>query len=45
MLSLFVVLGLMPVLVFIGLTAQHWLFHHGAEKPNREWELYQQRYD
>jgi hypothetical protein len=45
MLTLFVVLGLMPVLVFTGLTAQHWLFSHDAQKPDHEWELYQQSHD
>jgi len=45
MLTLLFIFGLMPVLVFIGLTAQQWLFKYGAEKPDLEWELYQQRYD
>jgi hypothetical protein len=45
MLTLYLVFGLMPVLIFIGLTVQQWLFKHGAEKIDTEWELYQQRYD
>lgn len=45
MLTLFIIFGLMPVLVFIELTAQRWLFKNGAEKHNLEWELYRQRYD
>ena len=45
MLTLFFIFGLMPLLVFIELTAQHWLFKNVAEKRNPEWELYQQRYD
>ena len=38
-------LALMPVLVFLGLTLQRWLFRNSAEKNDPEWELYQQRYD
>ena len=45
MLTLFFILVLMPVLVFIQLTAQQWLFKHGPEKHDLEWELYRQRYD
>jgi hypothetical protein len=45
MLTLFIVFALMPVLIFIGLTAQQWLFKNGAEKRDLEWERYQQRYD
>ncbi len=50
MLTLFLILGMMPVLVFIELTAQRWLFKnfaekHDAEKYAPEWELYRQRYD
>jgi hypothetical protein len=45
MLTLFFIFGLMPVLVFIEITAHQWLFKHGAEKHDLEWELYQQRYD
>jgi len=45
MLTLFFVLGLMPVCVFIGLTALRWLFKHDAEKSVLEWELYQQLHD
>ena len=45
MVTLFLILGLMPVLVFIELTVQRWLFKNGAEQRDREWELYRQRYD
>jgi hypothetical protein len=45
MLILIIILVLMPVLVFLGLTAQRWLFRNSAEKNDLEWELYQQRYD
>jgi hypothetical protein len=45
MVTLFLILGLMPVLVFIELTMQRWLLKNGAEQRDREWELYRQRYD
>ncbi len=45
MLTLIFVFALMPVLVFIELTAQQWLFKKFAEKHDPEWELYRQRYD
>jgi len=45
MLTLFIIFALMPVFVFVGMTAQRWLFKDGAEKRDPEWELYQQRYD
>jgi len=45
MLTLFLVFGLMPVLIFIELTVEQWLFKPGAEKIDAEWELYRQRYD
>ena len=45
MLTLFIILGLMPVLVFIELTAQQRLFKSSAERINVEWELYRQTYD
>jgi hypothetical protein len=45
MLTLILPFVLMPVLVFLGLTAQRWLFGNSAEKTDPEWELYQQRYD
>ena len=45
MLTLFIILGLMPVLVFIELTAQRRLFKNGAERIDAEWELYRQTYD
>ena len=45
MLTLFFIIGLMPVLVFIGLTVEQWLFTNGAEKHDLEWEIYRRRYD
>jgi len=45
MLILFLIFGLMPVLVFIELTAQRWLFNKFTEKHDPELELYRQRYD
>jgi hypothetical protein len=36
---------LMPILTFLGLAVQRWLFRNSAEKNDPEWELYQQRYD
>ena len=45
MLTLFFILALTPVLVFGELAAQRWLFNNDAQKHDREWEVYQQRYD
>jgi hypothetical protein len=45
MLTLFIIFALMPVFVFVGMTAQRWLLKDVAEKRDPEWELYQQRYD
>ena len=45
MLTLFFIFVLMPVLIFVELTAQQWLFKNVAEKHDLEWELYQQRWD
>ncbi|HEX6481258.1 MAG TPA: hypothetical protein VF043_20655 [Ktedonobacteraceae bacterium] len=45
MVTLFLILGLMPVLVLIELTVYRWLFKNGTEQRDREWELYRQRYD
>ena len=45
MMTLFLTFALMPVLLFLGLTAQRWLFRHSGENNDPEWELYQQRYD
>jgi hypothetical protein len=45
MLTLILTFVLMPVLVFLGLTAQRLLFGNSAEKTDSEWELYQQQYD
>ena len=42
MLTLFSLFGLLPVLVFIMRTAQRRLFNKGAEKIDRDQELYQQ---
>ena len=38
-------LVLMPVLIFLELAVQRWLFRNSAEKNDLEWELYQQRFD
>ena len=43
--TLFLVFGLLPVLVFIGLTIQQRLFKNSAAKRDVEWELYRQRWD
>ena len=45
MLTVFLVFALMPVLVFLELAVQRWLFRPSVEKNDPEWELYQQRYD
>jgi hypothetical protein len=45
LLTLIVTFGLMPVLVFLDLTVQRWLFRNEASQNDPEWELYQQRYD
>ena len=45
MLTLFIIFGLMPALIFIGLTVEQWLFNNAAGQRDREWELYRQRYD
>jgi hypothetical protein len=45
MLTLILIFVMMPVLVFLGLTVQQWLFSNSDEKNDPEWELYQQRYD
>jgi len=45
MLTILIIFALMPVLVFVGLTLQRWLFKNSAEKRDAEWELYQQRGD
>ena len=42
MLTLVILFGLLPVLVFIMRAAQRRLFNRGAEKIDREQELYQQ---
>ena len=38
-------IGLVPVLVFIELTIQQRLFKNAAGKRDAEWELYRQRWD
>jgi len=43
--TLILTLVLLPLLLFLGLTIQRWLFRNSAEKTDPEWELYQQRYD
>ena len=45
MLTIVIIFALMPVLVFIELTLQQWLFKNPAAKHDAEWELYQQRWD
>ena len=45
MLILILTFGLMPMLVFLELAVQRWLFRNSAEKNDLEWELYQQQYD
>jgi hypothetical protein len=45
MLTLFLVLALMPVLIFIELTIQQRLFKNSAVKRDAEWELYRQLWD
>ena len=45
MLTLFLVFALMPVLIFIELTVERWLFENAAAKRDAEWELYRQRWD
>jgi len=43
--TLFLVFALMPVLVFIEIAAQKWLFKNVTEKHDLEWEIYRRRYD
>jgi hypothetical protein len=45
MLTVLLIFALMPVLVFIELIAQQWLFKNSAQKRDLEWELYRQRWD
>lgn len=45
MLTLFIIFGLLPVLVFIELIVQRQLFKKSVEKIDVEWELYQQTHD
>jgi hypothetical protein len=45
MLTLILTFVSMPVLVFLGIKIQRWLFRNPAEQNDSEWELYQQRYD
>jgi len=41
MLTLFFILGLTLVFIFIGLTGQRWRCKNFTEKRDLEWELYQ----
>ena len=45
MLTLILTFVLMPVLVFLILTLQRWVFRNSTENYDPEWDLYQQRYD
>ena len=45
LLTLFIIFALMPVLIFIELTVQQWLFKNHTNTYDRGWELYRQRYD
>jgi len=45
MLTLILTFVSMPVLVFLELTIQRWLFRNSTVKIDPEWELYQERYD
>ena len=39
------IIGLLPVFIFIELTIQQRLFKNSAAKRDVEWELYRQRWD
>jgi hypothetical protein len=43
--TLFVVLLVVVVSVPLGIAIQRWLFKQTDEVCDRQWELYQQRYD
>ena len=45
MVTLILTFVLMPVLVFLGLTLQRWVFRNSTEKSDPEWELYRKKYD
>jgi hypothetical protein len=45
MITLFLTFALMPVVVFLELTAQRWLFRNSDENKDPQWELYQRQYD
>ena len=45
MFTLIITFVLLPVVLFLGLALQQWLFRNEAEQSDPEWELYQQRYD
>jgi hypothetical protein len=45
MVTLILTFVLMPVLVFLGLTLQRWVFRNSTEKNDPEWELYRKKYD
>lgn len=45
MFTLFFILVFFALMVYLGLVAQRWLFKETSELDDREWTLYQQRYD
>lgn len=45
MFTLFFVLVFFALIIYLGLSAQRWLFKETGELDDREWTLYQQRYD
>ncbi|HEY0754747.1 MAG TPA: hypothetical protein VGD98_12355 [Ktedonobacteraceae bacterium] len=45
MLTLIFIFVLLPMLLFLGLSIQEWLFGALADQHDPEWELYRQRYD
>jgi hypothetical protein len=45
MFTIFFVFVFIVLSVPLGITAQHWLFQRTDEVCDRQWELYQQRYD
>ena len=45
MITLYLTFALMPVVVFLEIAAQRWLFRNSDESKDPQWELYQRRYD
>jgi hypothetical protein len=45
MFTLFFVLVFFVLIVPLGIAVQRWLFKETSEVRDREWEIYQQRYD